>query len=66
MKKAIGDKLWAAVVAVSKMLARLIPVTFSLAFLRLFLTPPLMPCGYFTFLIMMKNVQFSPNLYTTA
>jgi hypothetical protein len=24
------------------------------------------PCGYFTFLIMMKHVSFSPNLYTTA
>ncbi len=40
--------------------------TFLSRFIRLFLTPPLKPCGYFTFLIMMKNFQFSPNLYTTA
>jgi hypothetical protein len=24
------------------------------------------PCGYYTCLIMMKHVPFSPNLYTTA
>jgi hypothetical protein len=24
------------------------------------------PCGYYTCLIMMKHVLFSPNLYTTA
>jgi hypothetical protein len=40
--------------------------TFLLPFIRLFLTLPLKPCGYFTFLIMMQNFPFSPNLYTTA
>jgi hypothetical protein len=39
MKKAVGDKLWAAVVAVSKMLTRLIPVEFSLAFYTTFSHP---------------------------
>jgi hypothetical protein len=41
MKKAVGDKLWAAVVAVSEILARtrLIPVFFSLAFYTTFSHP---------------------------
>jgi hypothetical protein len=67
MKKAVGDKLWAAVVAVSKMLTRLIPVKFSLAFYTTFSHPSSYALRlFFTFLIMMKNFQFSPNLYTTA
>jgi hypothetical protein len=40
--------------------------SFLSPFIRLFLTPPLKPCGYSTFLIMMQQVSFSPNLYTTA
>jgi hypothetical protein len=39
MKKAVGDKLWAAVVAVSQILARLIPIDFSLAFYTTFSHP---------------------------
>ncbi len=66
----IAESWWqkyTAVVAVSEMLTRLFPVsTFLSPFIRLFLTPPLKPCGYFTFLIMMQKVPFSPNLYTTA
>ncbi len=40
--------------------------TFLSPFIRLFLSPPLKPCGYSTFLIIMQKVRFSPNLYTTA
>jgi hypothetical protein len=39
MKKAVGDKLWAAVVAVSEILARLIHIDFSLAFYTTFSHP---------------------------
>jgi hypothetical protein len=54
------------VVAVSKMLTRLIPVNFSLAFYTIFSHPSSKPNSYFTFLIMKQNVPFSPNLYTNA
>jgi hypothetical protein len=40
--------------------------TFLSPFIQFFLTPPLKPCGFFTFLIMMQNVPFSPNLYSTV
>ncbi len=40
--------------------------TFLSPFIQFFLTPPLKPCGFFTFLIMKQHVSFSPNLYTTA
>ncbi len=57
----------AAVVSVSEMLTRLI---FNRRFSRLlynFFSPtPLKPCGYFTCLIMMQHVSFSPSLYSTA
>jgi hypothetical protein len=49
------------------MLTRLNTFTFSLSFYTIFFSPsPLKPCGYSTFLIMMQNFPFSPNLYTTA
>ena len=43
-------------------------ITFSLSFYTTFSHPdPLLkPCGYSTFLIMIQNVPFSPNLYNTA
>jgi hypothetical protein len=64
MKNAVGDKECAAVVAVSEMLTRLISMAFSLAFYTIFShpDPPLKPCGFFTCLIMMLHVSFSPNL----
>jgi hypothetical protein len=68
-KKAVADILCTAVaVALSEILTRLISITFSLSFYTTFSHPypPLKPCGYCTFLIMMHNVRFSPNLYTTA
>jgi hypothetical protein len=68
MENTVGDKLWAAVVAVSEILTRLIPIDFSLAFYTIFSQPdsPLMPCGFFTCLIMMLHVSFSPNLSAVA
>jgi hypothetical protein len=46
---------------------RLISVAFSLSLYTTFSHPYslLKPCGYCTCLIIMKHVQFSPNLYTT-
>jgi hypothetical protein len=43
-----------------------LPSPFLSPFIRFFLTLPPSPCGYCTCLIMMQNVPFSPNLYTTA
>jgi hypothetical protein len=64
---AVGDKYFAADVAVSEMLTRLISIAFSFSFYTIFFSPsPLKPCGYSTFFIMMQNVPFSPNLYTTG
>jgi hypothetical protein len=52
----------------SEILVRLILVDFSLSFYTTFSNPDphLIPCGYFTYLIMMLHVSSSPNLYTTA
>ena len=59
-----GDDYCTAVLDVSKMLTRMISYTFSLSFYTKFFSPsPLNPCGYSTFLIMMQNVPFSPNLH---
>jgi hypothetical protein len=66
MKKAVGDKLWAAVVAVSEILARLIPVIFSLAFYTTFSHPSPYALRLFYLLDNDEKRPVLTNLYTTA
>jgi hypothetical protein len=58
MKKAVGDKYCDAVVAVLKILTRLIAVDFSLAIYTTFShpDPSLKPYGYYTCLIMKQTL----------
>jgi hypothetical protein len=66
--KSVGDRWWAAVVAVMEVLTRLIPIDFSLAIYTTFShpDPSLKPYDYYTCSIIKQTLSVLTQPYTTA